>query len=104
MTNSLRSINAEKSPFSNMLSQGCMLQPADPKVEFGWIASLPIAGAIFRIEKDEVRHVLSNRKFDDLAGLTANPVSTWRHSPSECLAWSMLGATRISNVGNRPTP
>ncbi len=44
-----------------------MLQPADPKVEFGWIASLPIAGAIFRIEKDEVRHVLSNRKFDDLA-------------------------------------
>jgi c-di-GMP phosphodiesterase Gmr len=67
MTNSLRSISTDKSPFSIMLNKGRALQPADPKLEFGWLASLPIAGAIFRIDDDEVRHILSNRKFDDLA-------------------------------------
>jgi cyclic di-GMP phosphodiesterase Gmr len=55
------------SPFSNMLSKGRAPQPADPKLEFAWLASLPIAGAIFRIDGDRVRHVLSNPKFDDLA-------------------------------------
>ncbi len=55
------------SPFSAMLNRGRSLHPADPKVEFGWLSSLPIAGAIFRIDADEVRHVVSNRKFDDLA-------------------------------------
>ncbi len=50
-----------------MLNKGRAPQPADPKLEFGWLASLPIAGAIFRIDDDEVRHILSNRKFDDLA-------------------------------------
>ena len=44
-----------------------MLQPTDPTVEFGWLASLPIAGAIFRIDRNHVRHVVSNPKFDDLA-------------------------------------
>ena len=67
MTNSLRNLSIENSPFSNMLSKGRALQPADVRAEFGWLASLPIAGAIFRVEKNEVRHVLSNRKFDDLA-------------------------------------
>ncbi len=44
-----------------------MLQPVDPKIEFGWVLSLPISGAIFRIQDNAVRHVLSNSKFDDLA-------------------------------------
>lgn len=50
-----------------MLNKGRSLQPIDPKIEYGWLASLPIAGAIFRIEADQVRHIASNRKFDDLA-------------------------------------
>lgn len=50
-----------------MLSKGRLPQPVDPKIEYGWLASLPIAGAIFRIESDQVRHIVSNRKFDDLA-------------------------------------
>jgi c-di-GMP phosphodiesterase Gmr len=39
----------------------------DPKVEFCWLSSLPIAGAIFRLVDCDVRHVFSNRMFDDLA-------------------------------------
>ncbi len=62
-----RSPNYDKSPFSTMLSKGRMLQPVDPKTEFGWVLSLPISGAIFRIQDNAVRHVLSNSKFDDLA-------------------------------------
>jgi c-di-GMP phosphodiesterase Gmr len=57
----------ESSPFSMMLSKGRMLQPVDPHREFGWLSSLPIAGAIFRIDGDRVRHILSNPMFDDLA-------------------------------------
>lgn len=57
----------ESSPFNVMLNNGRALQPTDPKVEFGWLSSLPIAGAIFRIDGDRVRHILSNPKFDDLA-------------------------------------
>lgn len=41
--------------------------PIDPKVEFGWLSSLPIAGAIFRLVDCDVRHVFSNKKFDELA-------------------------------------
>ena len=50
-----------------MLNKGRAFQPIDAKVEFGWLSSLPIAGAIFRIDGDRVRHVLSNPKFEDLA-------------------------------------
>lgn len=57
----------ESSPFSMVLSNARSLQPTDPKVELGWLSSLPIAGAIFRIDGDHVRHILSNPKFDDLA-------------------------------------
>ena len=39
----------------------------DPKIEFGWLSSLPIAGAIFHLVDRDVRHVFSNRMFDDLA-------------------------------------
>jgi c-di-GMP phosphodiesterase Gmr len=39
----------------------------DPKIEFGWLSSLPIAGAIFNLRDRDVRHVFSNRMFDDLA-------------------------------------
>ena len=67
MKNMGRRATTDISPFSAMLNTGCSLHPADPKVEFGWLSSLPIAGAIFRIDSDEVRHVVSNRKFDDLA-------------------------------------
>lgn len=57
----------ECSPFSKMLGSGRYLQPTDPKAEFGWLSSLPIAGAIFRINGDHVRHMLSNPKFDEIA-------------------------------------
>lgn len=57
----------DQSPFSTMLKKGRMLQTTDPQLEFGWVLSLPICGAIFRIEGNEVQHVLSNSKFDDLA-------------------------------------
>lgn len=50
-----------------MLNKGRSSHPVDPKLEFGWLASLPIAGAIFRIDCDEVRHVASNSKFDTVA-------------------------------------
>ncbi len=67
MTATIRREIGDTLPFSLKLNKGLDLQPTDPKVEFGWLASLPIAGAIFRIDGDRVRHVLSNPKFDDLA-------------------------------------
>ncbi len=67
MKNMGRRATTDISPFSAMLNKGRSVHPADPKVEFGWLSSLPIAGAIFRIDADEVRRVVSNRKFDDLA-------------------------------------
>jgi c-di-GMP phosphodiesterase Gmr len=67
MKNMGRRATTDISPFNSLLSKGRSLHPADPKVEFGWLSSLPIAGAIFRIDSDKVRHVVSNRKFDDLA-------------------------------------
>lgn len=39
----------------------------DPKTEYGWLAALPIAGAIFRITGSAVVYVFSNRIYDDLA-------------------------------------
>ena len=39
----------------------------DPKTEYGWLSSLPIAGAILRLAGRDVRRVFSNKKFDDLA-------------------------------------
>lgn len=39
----------------------------DPKTEYGWLTSLPIAGAIFRIAGRDVHHVFRNRMFDELA-------------------------------------
>lgn len=67
MTATARRNQPVTSPFSAMLSKGNVLQLSDSKVEFAWLASLPIAGAIFRIDGERVRHVLSNPKFDDLA-------------------------------------
>lgn len=58
---------AELSPFSAKLTKVAELNPVDPRLEFGWLASLPIAGAIFRLKDDRVEYVLSNPKFDDLA-------------------------------------
>ena len=39
----------------------------DAAVEFGWLASLPIAGAVLRLVDRNVEHVFSNRMFDELA-------------------------------------
>jgi c-di-GMP phosphodiesterase Gmr len=58
---------AELSPFSPKLLKVAEPNPVDPRLEFGWLASLPIAGAIFRLQADRVEYVLSNPKFDDLA-------------------------------------
>ena len=41
--------------------------PVGPSVEFGWLASLPIAGAILRLVGQNVEHIISNRMFDELA-------------------------------------
>lgn len=43
---------------------GCSV---DPRIEFGWLTSLPIAGAIFQIAGRDVRHVFGNRLYEDLA-------------------------------------
>jgi c-di-GMP phosphodiesterase Gmr len=50
-----------------LLNERPTLHPANPQVEFGWVKTLPIAGAIFRIDANRVGHVISNKKFDDLA-------------------------------------
>ena len=55
-TSSRREI-AESSACSALLNKGQRLHVADPEIEFGWLASLPIAGAIFRIDSNEIRHV-----------------------------------------------
>jgi c-di-GMP phosphodiesterase Gmr len=67
MTYNSRRETTDISPFSAMLNKGRSLHPIDPKIEFGWLDSLPIAGAIFRINRDQVQHVVSNCKFDVLA-------------------------------------
>lgn len=58
---------AEFPPFRSVLGKTGQSNPLDPKLEFGWLASLPIAGAIFRLGSDRVEYILSNAKFDDLA-------------------------------------
>ncbi|WP_373475337.1 putative bifunctional diguanylate cyclase/phosphodiesterase [Sphingorhabdus sp.] len=67
MKHIIRRDTAELSPFSAKLTKVAQLNPVDPRLEFGWLASLPIAGAIFRLKDDRVEYVLSNPKFDDLA-------------------------------------
>lgn len=56
----------EKSPFGMMLEKGRSLHPADPQTEFSWVETLPIAGAIFRVDPGKVRYLIGNKKFDDL--------------------------------------
>lgn len=57
----------------NLPASGNDLNSAEPSgvsdthANFGWLASLPIAGAVFRAQKDELFLITSNRKFDDLA-------------------------------------
>ncbi len=46
---------------------GAPRKAVDASVEYGWLASLPIAGAIFRLTGQNVEHVISNRMFDELA-------------------------------------
>lgn len=67
MKHIIRGDIAELSPFSPKLMKVAEPNPVDPRLEFGWLASLPIAGAIFRLQADRVEYVLSNPKFDDLA-------------------------------------
>lgn len=67
MTYNSRRETTDISPFSIMLNKGRSSHPIDPKIEFGWLDSLPIAGAIFRIGSEQVRHVISNSKFDTIA-------------------------------------
>jgi c-di-GMP phosphodiesterase Gmr len=73
MTNNVRALSL-KMPLSAVTSAHRAARTVDPKVEFGWLTSLPIAGAIFRIEGNRVRPLLSNSKFDELAsGLRTVP-------------------------------
>ncbi len=60
-------------PFKDITASGNDLNLAAPALvpdvhaQFGWLASLPIAGAIFRAQPDGLILVTSNRKFEDLA-------------------------------------
>ena len=58
---------ADSTPLSVSVGNGALAYRIDPKLEYGWLSSLPIAGAIFRLVGRDVRHVFSNKKFDDLA-------------------------------------
>ena len=58
---------ANSTPLPFGVSDSRVAHFVDPKLEFGWLSSLPIAGAIFRLEDRDVRQVFTNRKFDDLA-------------------------------------
>ncbi len=58
---------AESTPLDLSAGVRSITHPIDPKVEYGWLSSLPIAGAIFRLVGHDVHHVFSNKKFNDLA-------------------------------------
>ena len=58
---------SDATPFAVRFDGGKRPAIVDPNTEFGWLASLPIAGAIFRLVETSVKHVISNRLFDDLA-------------------------------------
>lgn len=55
------------SPDGDDRSSAELSRAPDSLAQFGWLASLPIAGAIFWAQQDELVLVTSNRKFDDLA-------------------------------------
>lgn len=65
-------MNPKGHPFNDLSASGNDLNLAasslvlDVHAHFGWLASLPIAGAIFRAQQSELMLVTSNRKFDDL--------------------------------------
>jgi c-di-GMP phosphodiesterase Gmr len=67
MTNNVRALKPETVSFGTGSGVRVGSPAVDPHVEFGWLASLPIAGAIFRIQGQRVRPLLTNAKFDDLA-------------------------------------
>lgn len=60
-------------PTNDLPVSGDDLNSAEPtgvsetQANFGWLASLPIAGAVFRAQRDELFLITSNRKFEDLA-------------------------------------
>ena len=58
---------ADATPLPPGAGVATAVQPVDPKIEFGWLLSLPIAGAIFRLVGRDVCHVFSNRMFNDLS-------------------------------------
>ena len=58
---------SDATPFAVHFDGGKRSAIVDPNIEFGWLASLPIAGAIFRLVDASVKHIVSNRLFDDLA-------------------------------------
>lgn len=55
------------SAFGNGLNLAALSMVPDVHAHFGWLASLPIAGAIFQAQQSALMLVTSNRKFDDLA-------------------------------------
>jgi c-di-GMP phosphodiesterase Gmr len=58
---------ADGAPVNVRFDAGFGAHPLNPQIEYGWLTSLPIAGAIFRIAGNSVEHIFSNRMFDDLA-------------------------------------
>ena len=58
---------ADATPLFTDRVAGDIMYLVDPKIQYGWLSSLPIAGAIFRLVDGSVQHVFSNRMFDDLA-------------------------------------
>ncbi len=57
---------ADATPLTPFAVVSDSAHPIDPKLEFGWLAALPIAAAILRINGSDVCHILSNRLYDDL--------------------------------------
>lgn len=64
----------------------------DVSAQYGWLGSLPIAGAIFRAQQNTLLLVTSNRKFDDLA------LGFGRES---CLDMAHLAEVALSMVDQR---
>ena len=62
-----RLTNAVKMPSDNVLAHLPRSPGAIVQAEYAWLAALPIAGALFRVESNLVERVFANAKFDEIA-------------------------------------
>lgn len=62
-----RLTNAVKMHQNNALTHSLGISGPNALAEYGWLAALPIAGALFQVENNLVERVFANTKFDELA-------------------------------------